>query len=569
MATTMKNESAKWTPIGNVVGTASNVEFTFVMKSYHGRVGDIVAVRMLVPSEQLGREVTAVVWGRVVAISRYNPFFPVEAAQELANEGIRPLDTVLSISRDQLEARCVVLGFTLDGDPDFRFQPLTYPIEPAGEVLRPPKDALEGLLTGPRAEHTDDIPIGHLISRPDVEVKLETIPLLARHMAVLAMTGGGKTVAARTIIHHLATIGYPVLILDPHGDYLGFYHKKDRLPDGTVVRVFYPHLSLSSDNAWIVTLLLEKMTTGQTEPQRHALEKLMKDNPVSGQTLSEYFATLRKKAFESMEDEDGGGKGKGATLGVVIRQVNIVEHKLQEMERMNQTIRQRIPGTSFEQLPDTTREPWEIIAPKHVSILYLGGYDHLTQSTIVSIVMENLFGHRARLDGTIPPFFTVVEEAHNFIPGGTETTAGTPSLETLQKVITEGRKFGTGLLLVSQRPSRIDATLLSQCNTFLVLRLVNPNDQGFVRRVMENLTDEDARVLPAFGPGQGIVSGQAVRFPVLVNIRMIADFQSPRLGTEDFISEVDGWRKPSAAHKLGESDRRIQQRAARRKRKDQ
>src|SRR5438445_7407363 len=175
------------------------------------------------------------------------------------------------------------------------------------------------------------------------------------------------------------------------------------------------------------------MTTGQTEPQRHALEKLMKDNPVSGQTLSEYFATLRKKAFESMEDEDGGGKGNGATLGVVIRQVNIVEHKLQEMERMNQTIRQRIPGTSFEQLPDTTREPWEIIAPKHVSILYLGGYDHLTQSTIVSIVMENLFGHRARLDGPILSFFTVIGVAQNFIPCGTEATARKPTIQTLHR----------------------------------------------------------------------------------------------------------------------------------------
>src|SRR5438876_5696342 len=137
MATSAKKVSEDWVPIGNVVGTASNVEFTFVMKSYHGRVGDIVAVRMRVPSEQLGREVTAVVWGRVVAISRYNPFFPIEAAQELASEGIRPIDTVLSISRDQLEARCMVLGFTLEGDPGFRFQPLTYPIEPAGEVLRP------------------------------------------------------------------------------------------------------------------------------------------------------------------------------------------------------------------------------------------------------------------------------------------------------------------------------------------------------------------------------------------------------------------------------------------------
>jgi hypothetical protein len=75
-------------------------------------------------------------------------------------------------------------------------------------------------------------------------------------------------------------------------------------------------------------------------------------------------------------------------------------------------------------------------------------------------------------------------------------------------------------MLISQRPSRLDETIVSQCNSFLILRLVNPRDQTFVRAIMENLTESDARMIPGFGPGQGIVSGQVVRFPLPVRVKM-------------------------------------------------
>ena len=76
--------TAKWNPIGTVVGSASTSEFTFILKSFKSRVGDLVAVRMDVPDETYNGTQTIYVWGRVVSISRYNPFFPYEAAQELS-----------------------------------------------------------------------------------------------------------------------------------------------------------------------------------------------------------------------------------------------------------------------------------------------------------------------------------------------------------------------------------------------------------------------------------------------------------------------------------------------------
>jgi len=222
-----------------------------------------------------------------------------------------------------------------------------------------------------------------------------------------------------------------------------------------------------------------------------------------------------------------------------------VSQTLTKMELNNEALRKKLPKYKFAELPDVQNDPEQIIRPGQVSILYLAGYDHLTQSAIVSIVLEALFNHRASLTDIIAPFQTIIEEAHNFIPSRREGTDETPSLPTIRKVITEGRKFGTGLILLSQRPSRLDETTLAQCNSFLVLRLVNPNDQRFVRQVMENLSDADAKLLPTFGEGQGIVSGQAVRFPLLVQVAFDQDLVSESVGDENFIARARQW-KPSA-----------------------
>src|SRR5690606_29233661 len=89
--------------------------------------------------------------------------------------------------------------------------------------------------------------------------------------------------------------------------------------------------------------------------------------------------------------------------------------------------------------------------------------------------------------------------------------------------------------------ARLDETTLAQCNSFLVLRLVNPKDKNFVRSVMENLSENDANILQSFAPGEGLVSGQAVQFPLLVKIDFDRDLQSNAIGDEDFIEVVKTW----------------------------
>src|SRR3989338_9778295 len=109
-------ENTEWKSIGTVVGNASPIEFSFILKSFKSRVGDIVAVRMEVPDEDYNGQRVVCAWGRITLIDRFNPFFPFEAAQELSNEGISLRDTILSDSRDQLQATVKVLGATSEND---------------------------------------------------------------------------------------------------------------------------------------------------------------------------------------------------------------------------------------------------------------------------------------------------------------------------------------------------------------------------------------------------------------------------------------------------------------------
>ncbi len=538
-----KPSAAAWTPIGTVVGNASTGEFTFILKSFKSRVGDLVAVKMKVPDENYAGTNEIYVWGRVLGISRYNPFFPYEAAQELSEEGVSLQDTILSNSRDQLEASVIILGCTNVGSEYKNLFPLTYPVQPAANVLYPPADIIKELLAGGIPGHKP-MHIGTLIARRDVDIAISADRIVSRHMAILAMTGGGKTVAARRIIREMIEIGYPLLILDPHGDYLGLWEKRHLFP-GTKVQLLYPHIAMTDQNRHIIEVLIGKMTEGLTEPQKDEMGTILAEtDPDEGESVLSYIGNLKDAIQDKIGRVDGN---KRKTLSVCMRQLSIVESRFERMEQTNDRMRRRMKKLDFEQMKDPQGRPDAIIAPKTVSILYLGGYDHLTQTTIASILLEALYEHRANLSNRIPPFLTLIEEAHTFIPSSREGTGDVPSLETLRKLITEGRKFGTGLLLVTQRPSRVDETILSQCNSFLILRLVNPRDQNFVKQIMENLSEQDARMLPGFGPGQGVVSGQAVRFPLLVKIKMDEDLIYSDLGDENFMQQVSEWKPDKKA----------------------
>jgi hypothetical protein len=239
---------AGWIRIGTVFGNTSTSNFSFILRSFHGKLGDIVAVRVEVPVASERERKVAVVWGRVIGIDRFNPFFPAEAAQELADQDISMVDTVLSGSRDHLEAEVLILGTTFDGPGNAQLSPLTYPVKPSAAVLYPKPEDVRRLLTG-----QNDYP-----NKPR--------PAMLR-IGILAMTGGGKTVAARRIIRELIDIGYPLVIFDPHGDYLGFFEKRKLFPK-TSIRILYPMIRVWQNNVSIIADLIDKMGKKLTDAQQ-------------------------------------------------------------------------------------------------------------------------------------------------------------------------------------------------------------------------------------------------------------------------------------------------------------
>jgi len=163
------------------------------------------------------------VWAKVLRIERVNPLFPLEAGHELAATRTNPLDTVLSLSREMVTAVCQVLGAEpLRGNAGGRLDHLRYPPRPASTAYRPSSTDIARIVLGELGEKSRrSLDLATLSNRPEVDVVVDGHAVVTRHLAILAMTGAGKSWTARRLIEQLASRNYPIVIFDPHGDYTG------------------------------------------------------------------------------------------------------------------------------------------------------------------------------------------------------------------------------------------------------------------------------------------------------------------------------------------------------------
>jgi uncharacterized protein len=154
---------------------------------------------------------------------------------------------------------------------------------------------------------------------------------------------------------------------------------------------------------------------------------------------------------------------------------------------------------------------------------------HIAVAVICRLVFEALQRHLKAKNSTLPTVL-VLEEAHNFVrkeaDAGASTLAAELCRQTFERVAREGRKFGLGLVLASQRPSEISPTVLAQCNSFLLHRIVNDVDQNLVRRLVPDALGGLLGELPTLPSQQAILLGWAVPTPVLLRIRDLV--QRPR-----------------------------------------
>lgn len=133
---------------------------------------------------------------------------------------------------------------------------------------------------------------------------------------------------------------------------------------------------------------------------------------------------------------------------------------------------------------------------------------------IVSKILTDVFNTVA--SGSFSyPVFIIIEEAHKFIP----REGSTFSSSIVKKISAEGRKFGVFLILITQRPSKIHPDSLSQCNSQIVMKLTNPQDQRAVAESSERMSQDLLDDLPGLNPGEAIIVGDITKAPVMVKIR--------------------------------------------------
>jgi len=126
------------------------------------------------------------------------------------------------------------------------------------------------------------------------------------------------------------------------------------------------------------------------------------------------------------------------------------------------------------------------------------------------------------------PVLLVLEEAHNYVPNRQDVrfTAARTAIERITK---EGRKYGIGTVVVSQRPKELSETVLSQCNNFVAMRLTNPDDQDYVRRLVPDSLSGLMSMLPALRTGEALILGDCVALPT----RVMVDCPDPKPMSSD------------------------------------
>ena len=117
------------------------------------------------------------------------------------------------------------------------------------------------------------------------------------------------------------------------------------------------------------------------------------------------------------------------------------------------------------------------------------------------------------------PVVLILEEAHNYIPQPRKEDETNISREIFERIGREGRKYGLSLVISSQRPSELSRTVLSQCNSYIVHRIQNPEDQEYVKKLLPSISHDLLKQLPVLGQGVALVFGDCVRAPMQVKIK--------------------------------------------------
>jgi len=389
-------------------------------------------------------------------------------------------------------AKCGVVGYrSKKGLLNLRM-----PLEPGWEV---------NLATDAFVEKTLDLKadkygayIGVLDGRENIKVTLDLNKLISKHVAVLAKTGSGKSYFVSVLLEEVIERNIPIIVFDPHGEYASL-----RLPNQPDPRFERFGITAKGYGKRIVEYSPDVEKNPESKPLKLNKENLtgrelmhMLPAKLSGSQIGLLYAALKDVNTATDFDE--------LLINLQLEEnnlkwtlINIIDY----LKRLNIFSKDATPLN-------------EMIRPGNCSIINLRGVPAEIQEVVAYKLISDLF--TARKNSEIPPFFLVLEEAQNYIP---ERSFGeVKSSKIIRQVIAEGRKFGLGVAIVSQRPVRVEKNAISQCGTQIILKLTNPRDLKSISSSVEGITAETEKEIRNLHVGKAMVVG-VVDTPLFVEIR--------------------------------------------------
>lgn len=380
--------------------------------------------------------------------------------------------------------------------------------------------------------------------------------LLGKHTAVLGSTGSGKSGTVAAILHCLlergAKQGYQkwnprIVVLDPHNEYGDAFPGHHRLStdEGTLS---LPYWLLNFQE--LVALIIGKtefvaisqaniVKTALLEARQKAADTLgiQKD----GITVDSPVPFSLKGFTEHINASKPSQAGKQESHNSI----------LQKLEVLQNDARYRFMMTPWDERSDSFGEVvGQFIGDGNsLRIVDLSGVPNEVAGSASSAIARSLFS--VKLWQTVEerqasPMLLVCEEAHRYVPNRGEAQYEAAQ-EAIRRLAKEGRKYGIGLMLVSQRPSEVEATVLSQCNTWLVLRITNEADRDHVRSILPDSLSGLTKVLSGLRRREAIFVGQAAMLPSRILIKCLDLDKLPRSNDIDF----DNWQHdPVTSQKL-------------------
>ena len=343
-----------------------------------------------------------------------------------------------------------------------------------------------------------------LLKGHSLQVYLNIDALVQKHICILAKTGGGKSYACGVLMDELLKKNVPLVVIDTHGEYHSLTRpNKSRKEQKNMERYgikqheyssqineYSPigskgkvkHITLSGVNLKareIIDLLSAKLSG----PQVGVLYQAIKE-------VKEY-----KSVYNLRDIIDAVNRSKSNARWNVIASLESLE--------------------SIGVFSENGTLITDLVKKGKCTTINMKGVPPDVQEVVVAQLTKELFDKRKA--GKIPPFLMVVEEAHNYCPEKGVGKAVSSSI--LRTVASEGRKFGMGLCIVSQRPAKVDKNIISQCNTNIILKVTNPNDLKAIISSVEGLTNQTYREIQRLPIGVALISGAGLQLPVMTEVR--------------------------------------------------